>query len=104
MESARHNCVATSGHALTACGTGHDSLPWPGEARGGGVHVPPVGAGREERAVAELLVEKGADGGCRSLTRCLMVLYWTAEDGYKAIVQLLSRAQGRRSVVAKAFY
>ena len=39
--------MATSGHVLTACGTGHDSLPWPREARGSGGHVPPAGAGRE---------------------------------------------------------
>ena len=51
--------VATSAHVLTACSTGHDSLPRPREARGGGGPITPVGTRREREGGG------GAAGGER---------------------------------------
>jgi hypothetical protein len=47
-----------------ACGTGHNSAPWAreaGEAEAEAMYHQWALAGKE-RAIAELLVEKGADG------------------------------------------
>jgi hypothetical protein len=51
--------VATSTHVLTACSTGHDSLPRPREAQGGGGPITSVVTGREREGGS------GAAGGER---------------------------------------
>jgi hypothetical protein len=54
--------VVTSEHALTARGTGHGSLPRAREAREAEAMYHQWAMAGKERAMAELLVEKGADG------------------------------------------
>jgi hypothetical protein len=50
-------------YVLTACRTGHDSLPRPREARGGGGPITPMGTGREREGGVEAAGgEKYADG------------------------------------------
>jgi hypothetical protein len=51
--------VITSVYVLTACSTGHDSLPRPREARGGEGPITPADTGREREGVG------GAAGGER---------------------------------------
>jgi hypothetical protein len=57
-----------------------------GGGGGGGGHVSPMGAGREREGDGGAAGGERCQWGCPSLTRRLMVLYWTSEEGDKAIV------------------
>ena len=83
---------------------GHNSLPWPREARGGGGHVPPVGAGREREGGGGAAGGGRCRRGCRSLNETIDGAVLDGRGWVQGNSVAASRAQGRRFVVAKAFY